>query len=123
MREHEITVVPTCLNIISENPFSGENVDEHVRAIKKELLLLLLLRRKRKRGAKSKVLFRNKPKYWVRKIDVESYLLICDVPWEKEYFSKRLTSKFRYILYLNFDVKRFEKYSFSYGTPHFQYKL
>ena len=36
------------------------------------------------------------------------------VPLEKEYFSKRLTSKFRYKMYLNFDVKRFEKYSFSY---------
>ena len=35
-----------------------------------------------------------------------------------EYFLKRLTSKFRYILYLNFDVKRFEAHSFSYGTSH-----
>ena len=37
---------------------------------------------------------------------------ICDVPQEKEYFSKGFTSK--YILYLNFGVKHFEKYSFSY---------
>ena len=29
-----------------------------------------------------------------------------------------MTSKFRYILYLNFDVKRFEKYSLSYGASH-----
>ena len=27
---------------------------------------------------------------------------------ENEYFSKRLTSKFRYSIYLNFDVKRFD---------------
>ena len=33
-------------------------------------------------------------------------------------FQKRLTSKFRYKTYLNFDVKRFEKYSFSYVTSH-----
>ena len=37
---------------------------------------------------------------------------------EKKYFSKHLTSKFRYKMYLNFDVKRFEKYSISDGTSH-----
>ena len=31
---------------------------------------------------------------------------------------KRLTSKFRYILYLNSDVKRFTKQSFSYGISY-----
>ena len=41
---------------------------------------------------------------------------ICDVLQVKKCFSKRSTSKFRYILNLNYDVKRFEKYSFSYGT-------
>ena len=35
---------------------------------------------------------------------------------EKEYLSKRMTLKFRYILYLNFDDKRFEKYFVSYRT-------
>ena len=31
---------------------------------------------------------------------------------------KTFETKFMYILYLNFDVKRFEKYSFSYGISH-----
>ena len=34
---------------------------------------------------------------------------ICDVLQEEEYFSKRLTSNFRYRMYLKFDIKRFEK--------------
>ena len=52
-------------------------------------------------------------------VPIKSSKYICDVPSGKRDFQKRLTSKFRYILYLNFDVKRFEKYSFSYGTSHF----
>ena len=34
----------------------------------------------------------------------------------KNTFSKRVTSKFRYKMYLNFDVKRFENHSFSHET-------
>ena len=34
-----------------------------------------------------------------------------------------LMSKFRYKIYLNFDVKRFEKYSFSYGTSQIIAKI
>ena len=40
-----------------------------------------------------------------------------------EYFSKRLTSKFRCKMHLNFDVNRFVKYSFSYGTSHMSLKF
>ena len=54
----------------------------------------------------------------VRDADVKVPGTLCNVLQEKEYFSKRLTSKFRYKMYLNFDVKCFEKYSFSYGTSH-----
>ena len=46
-------------------------------------------------------------------------LFPCDIFIRiQEYFSKRLTSKFRYKMYLNFDVKRFEKYSLYFPIKH-----
>ena len=40
------------------------------------------------------------------------------------FYRKRNTfQKFRYILYLNFDVKRFGNYSFSYRTSHLYYQI
>ena len=35
----------------------------------------------------------------------ETNQVTCDISPEKKYFSKRVTSKFRYEMYLNFDVK------------------
>ena len=47
-----------------------------------------------------------------------NFVSVDNVPWEKEYFTRRLPSKFRYKILLNFDVKRFEDYSFSFITSH-----
>ena len=60
---------------------------------------------------------------WMQPFIVILFCKICDVPWGKKYYCKRLTSKFRYKIYLNFDVKYFEKHSISYRTSHMWLKF
>ena len=49
MREHEITVVPTVPQYyLKKKPFSGEKVDEHVRAVKKRTITFLNIIKKYK---------------------------------------------------------------------------
>ena len=64
-----------------------------------------------KRPTKSPLKKLRRPKWW------KIYSNVCDVPIGKVLF--KTFEVIGIILYLNFHVKRFEKYCFPYGTSHF----